>query len=65
MTQDFAEKDFRIAYENWCWATFAPTWKDVWGKVKKANRPRLGLCLDTFQCVGAERGKPHVEIGSH
>ncbi|KAK8061703.1 hypothetical protein PG994_008069 [Apiospora phragmitis] len=25
-----AEKGFRIAYENWCWATRAPFWKDVW-----------------------------------
>ncbi|KAK7890573.1 hypothetical protein LTR67_007781 [Exophiala xenobiotica] len=54
----FAEKGFRIAYENWCWATHAPTWKDVWEIVKRANRPNLGLCLDTFQSAGGEWGSP-------
>jgi len=59
----FAEKGFRIAYENWCWATHAPTWKDVWEIVKKADRPNLGLCLDTFQSAGGEWGSPVTESG--
>ncbi|KAK6821313.1 hypothetical protein PG987_015713 [Apiospora arundinis] len=41
-----APKGFRIAYENWCWATRAPSWKDVWDIVQKADRPNLGLCRD-------------------
>ncbi|KAK4943591.1 hypothetical protein LTR10_016886 [Elasticomyces elasticus] len=59
----FAEKGFRIAYENWCWATHAPTWKDVWEIVKKADRPNLGLCLDTFQSAGGEWGSPMTKSG--
>lgn len=59
----FAEKGFRIAYENWCWATYAPTWKDVWKIVKRADRPNLGLCLDTFQSAGGEWGSPVTKSG--
>ncbi|KAK5993788.1 3-dehydroshikimate dehydratase [Cladobotryum mycophilum] len=59
----FAEKGLRIAYENWCWATHAPTWKSVWEIVKKANRPNLGLCLDTFQTAGSELADPSTSSG--
>ncbi|OAP60773.1 hypothetical protein AYL99_05775 [Fonsecaea erecta] len=59
----FAGNGFRIAYENWCWATHAPAWKDVWEIVKKANRPNLGLCLDTFQSAGGEWGSPTTKSG--
>ncbi|KAF4977216.1 hypothetical protein FZEAL_6244 [Fusarium zealandicum] len=58
-----ATKSFRIAYENWCWATHAPTWKNVWDIVKKADRPNLGLCLDTFQTAGGEYGDPTTNNG--
>jgi sugar phosphate isomerase/epimerase len=58
-----APKGFRIAYENWCWATHAPDWKDVWAIVKKANRPNLGLCLDAFQSAGGEWADPRTESG--
>jgi sugar phosphate isomerase/epimerase len=59
----FSKKGFRIAYENWCWATRAPTWKSVWDIVKTANRPALGLCLDTFQTAGSELADPTTETG--
>ncbi|KZL64212.1 xylose isomerase-like tim barrel [Colletotrichum incanum] len=58
-----ATRGFRIAYENWCWATHAPTWKDVWKIVQLANRPNLGLCLDTFQSAGGEWGDPTTASG--
>lgn len=58
-----APKGFRIAYENWCWSTHAPNWKDVWEIVKLANRPNLGLCLDTFQSAGGEWGDPRTVSG--
>ncbi|OLN83443.1 3-dehydroshikimate dehydratase 1 [Colletotrichum chlorophyti] len=58
-----ATKGFRIAYENWCWATHAPGWKDVWKIVQLANRPNLGLCLDTFQSAGGEWGDPTTGSG--
>ncbi|EXJ77792.1 hypothetical protein A1O3_10021 [Capronia epimyces CBS 606.96] len=59
----FAGKGFKIAYENWCWGTHASTWKDVWEVVKRANRPNLGLCLDTFQSAGGEWGSPTTKSG--
>ncbi|GKT52938.1 3-dehydroshikimate dehydratase [Colletotrichum tofieldiae] len=58
-----ATRGFRIAYENWCWATHAPAWKDVWKVVQLANRPNLGLCLDTFQSAGGEWGDPTTASG--
>lgn len=58
-----AEKGYRLAYENWCWATHAPSWKDVWTIVQEANRPNIGLCLDTFQTAGGEWGDPTTASG--
>jgi hypothetical protein len=58
-----AAKGFRLAYENWCWATCAPTWKDVWQIVQKADRPNIGLCLDSFQTAGGEWGDPTTASG--
>ncbi|KKY16726.1 putative 3-dehydroshikimate [Diplodia seriata] len=57
------EKNFRVAYENWCWSTHAPDWKDVWDIVKKVDRPNVGLCLDTFQTAGGEWADPTTESG--
>lgn len=58
-----AEKQQRIAYENWCWATHAPDWKDVWEIVRRADRPNIGLCLDTFQSAGGEWADPTTKSG--
>ncbi|KAI1366649.1 3-dehydroshikimate dehydratase [Xylaria arbuscula] len=58
-----AHKGFRVAYENWCWATRAPDWKDVWTIVQKTERPNVGLCLDTFQSAGGEWADPRTESG--
>jgi sugar phosphate isomerase/epimerase len=37
--------------------------KDVWEIVKKADRPNIGLCLDTFQSAGGEWGDPRTNSG--
>ncbi|KKA20242.1 3-dehydroshikimate dehydratase [Rasamsonia emersonii CBS 393.64] len=58
-----AREKYRMAYENWCWSTHAPTWKDVWEIVKAVDRPNVGLCLDTFQTAGAEWGDPTTASG--
>ncbi|KAF2433415.1 xylose isomerase-like protein [Tothia fuscella] len=58
-----AEHKFRLCYENWCWSTHAPNWKDVWDIVEEVNRPNIGLCLDTFQTAGGEWGDPTTESG--
>lgn len=57
------EHGFRLAYENWCWATHASGWKDVWEIVKKADRANIGLCLDTFQTAGGEWADPTTPSG--
>ncbi|KAJ4301127.1 hypothetical protein N0V90_003217 [Kalmusia sp. IMI 367209] len=57
------EHGFKVAYENWCWSTHAPDWKDVWGIVKKVDRDNIGLCLDTFQTAGGEWADPTTESG--
>lgn len=54
---------FRLAYENWCWSTHAPDWKDVWDIVSQVDRPNIGLCLDTFQTAGGEWADPRTESG--
>ncbi|KAJ5083865.1 hypothetical protein NUU61_008444 [Penicillium alfredii] len=38
----------RIAYEALAWGTYINTWEDSWDIVRRANRPNLGICLDTF-----------------
>jgi sugar phosphate isomerase/epimerase len=58
-----AHRGYRLAYENWCWATHAPTWKHVWTIIQEANRPNIGLCLDTFQTAGGEWGDPTTDSG--
>ncbi|CRL23175.1 Xylose isomerase-like, TIM barrel domain [Penicillium camemberti] len=58
-----AKRNYRLAYENWCWSTHAPGWKEVWEIVKAVDRPNCGLCLDTFQTAGNEWGDPTTESG--
>jgi 4-hydroxyphenylpyruvate dioxygenase len=38
----------RIAYEALAWGTYINTWENSWDVIKRANRPNLGICLDTF-----------------
>lgn len=58
-----AERNKFLAYENWCWSTHAPTWKDVWGIIRDVHRPNAGLCLDTFQTAGSEWADPTTVSG--
>ncbi|KAF2769886.1 putative 4-hydroxyphenylpyruvate dioxygenase [Teratosphaeria nubilosa] len=58
-----ADHKLRVAYENWCWSTHAPDWKDVWYICQKVNRPNFGLCLDTFQSAGGEWADPSTASG--
>ena len=48
----------RICYESLCWGTYARTWEDSWATVQLADRPNLGLCLDTFNIAGAIYADP-------
>ena len=58
-----AERGMRMAYENWCWSTHAPKWRDVWEIVRDVDRPNVGLCLDTFQTAGSEWADPTTSSG--
>jgi len=58
-----APHSYRLAYENWCWATAAPTWSLAHQIVTLADRPNIGLCLDTFQTVGSEYADPTIKSG--
>ena len=60
---DMLAPSFRLAYENWCWATHAAAWSSVYEIVKLANRPNIGLCLDTFQTFGSEYADPRTHSG--
>lgn len=55
--------NFKLAYENWCWATNSPTWSAVWEIVQLVDRPNVGLCLDTFQTAGSEWADPTSPTG--
>ncbi|KAF2876265.1 xylose isomerase-like protein [Massariosphaeria phaeospora] len=57
------EHGFRLAYENWCWSSHAPDWKDVWNIVNEVDKPNVGLCLDTFQTAGGEWADPTTSSG--
>ncbi|KAL3417936.1 3-dehydroshikimate dehydratase [Phlyctema vagabunda] len=63
LAEMLAKHNFRLAYENWCWATHAPKWKDVWNIVEQVDRPNVGLCLDTFQTAGSEWADPTTDSG--
>ncbi|KAJ0371573.1 hypothetical protein COL26b_009558 [Colletotrichum chrysophilum] len=56
-------RGFKVAYENWCWATRSPGWRDVWEVVSRVERANVGLCLDTFQSAGGEWGDPTTASG--
>ncbi|KAJ6151478.1 hypothetical protein N7470_007075 [Penicillium chermesinum] len=53
----------RIAYEALAWGTYVNTWEDSWEIVKRANRPNLGLCLDTFNIAARVWGDPTSSTG--
>ncbi|KAK4616269.1 3-dehydroshikimate dehydratase [Fulvia fulva] len=63
LADKLAQKNMRVAYENWCWSTHAPDWADVWDICQKVDRPNFGLCLDTFQSAGGEWGDPTTKSG--
>lgn len=48
----------KIAYENWAWGSYVNTWYATNEIITIANRPNLGLCLDTFQTASLEWADP-------
>jgi len=58
-----ATKNICIAYENWCLATHAPKWSQVWDIVQQVDGSNVGLCLDMFQTCGGEWADPTTPSG--
>jgi 4-hydroxyphenylpyruvate dioxygenase len=46
-----AERGLRIAYEALAWGRFVNTYAHAWRIVRSADRPALGLCLDSFHVL--------------
>jgi 4-hydroxyphenylpyruvate dioxygenase len=53
----------RIAYEALAWGTYVNTWEDSWEIVRRANRPNLGICLDTFNIAARVWADPTSATG--
>jgi 4-hydroxyphenylpyruvate dioxygenase len=53
----------RIAYEALAWGTYINTWEDSWDVIKRANRPNLGICLDTFNIAARLWANPTDPTG--
>ncbi|KAL8418481.1 hypothetical protein RB594_001899 [Gaeumannomyces avenae] len=47
-----ADPPLRLTYEALSWGTRVDTWEASWAAVQAADRPNLGICLDTFN-IGA------------
>jgi hypothetical protein len=51
MAADFARADGGIAYEGLSRATRNNTWQRAWDVVRRANRPNVGLVIDSFHII--------------
>ncbi|CAK7221639.1 hypothetical protein SBRCBS47491_004597 [Sporothrix bragantina] len=58
-----ASPPVRICYEALCWGTYSHTWEASWDIVKTANRPNLGICLDSFNIAGNIYADPASPTG--
>ncbi|CAG9946051.1 unnamed protein product, partial [Clonostachys rosea f. rosea IK726] len=59
----FAKRGFRIAFSIHCRAPYTSTWETIWEIVKEADRPNLGLCLNTFEIAAGEYADPTTKSG--
>ncbi|KAF8518461.1 xylose isomerase-like protein [Gautieria morchelliformis] len=53
----------KICYEALSWGTHVSTWKAAWEVVELADRPNLGLCLDSFNTAAREWADPYSPSG--
>ena len=54
----------RIMYEGLSFAAHRQRWQDAWEVVERANRPNLGLCLDSFNTLALEWADPYSPTGT-
>ncbi|GAA5889881.1 hypothetical protein JCM6882_004352 [Rhodosporidiobolus microsporus] len=53
----------RVMHEGLSFAAHRRRWQDAWEVVERANRPNLGLCLDSFNTLALEWADPYAEDG--
>lgn len=53
----------RVMHEGLSFAAHRRRWQDAWEVVERANRPNLGLCLDSFNTLALEWADPYLEDG--
>ncbi len=46
-----AAHGIRLAYEALAWGRFVSDYRDAWRVVRRADRPNLGVCLDSFHIL--------------
>ncbi len=51
-----AQRGFRIGYEALAWGRYVHDWMQAWDIVRIADRPNLGIVLDSFHAI--QRGNP-------
>lgn len=53
----------RIMYEGLSFGAHRQRWQEVWEVVRAANRPNLGICLDSFNTLAREWADPYAANG--
>lgn len=53
----------RVMYEGLSFATHRSQWQQAWEVVEYANRPNLGLCLDSFNALARDWADPYSPSG--
>jgi len=53
----------RIAYEGLSFGAHRRSWKDAWEVIRAADRPNLGICLDSFNSLAYEWADPYSTSG--
>jgi 4-hydroxyphenylpyruvate dioxygenase len=53
----------RVMYEALSFGAHKSRWQEVWDVIALANRPNLGICLDSFNFLAREWADPYSEDG--
>ncbi|MFT4135983.1 bifunctional sugar phosphate isomerase/epimerase/4-hydroxyphenylpyruvate dioxygenase family protein [Microbacterium sp.] len=56
-----AAHGIRIAYEALAWGRFVDDYRHAWRLVQRADRPNLGLCLDSFHILSRGHDPAAIE----
>ncbi|KAB8698114.1 hypothetical protein FH972_026364 [Carpinus fangiana] len=57
------EPPLRVSFEALAWGAHVDTWERSWEVVQRADRPNLGICLDTFNIAARVFADPAVSSG--